>query len=312
MGDSSITVPFPAPESRNESEDSGAFPPRDRICSEPGEPTEETDKRASSTEVEEDRHRAECKAVQDADARRKKRLRKLRASNALYDISYYGYIASWAFLVLLLFGRIASLEAVTIIGVVGSLICVSSSMISTESHNRMRGYGDGVVGIITMVVAALLCAIGLYGLAANDADAMSLGVIGLFAWSFFPSLVSFLKRYRSEYRSYDYDEYGNVIDLNDDALDSYYVPTSSRRSSGGFSIVNEVFGIPQPIDPPPIEVSRDDMLDDNDKRWMQYIDSNTDEEDEDKGEDPISALPRIPSENIEANAPNRHNADTSS
>lgn len=200
-----------------------------------------------------------------------KRLRSIKCENFLYDISYYGYISSWGFLIAFLIGRIASFDILCLIGVIGSLVSISSSMIASELLMRIRKQGNGVLGIITMVIAAALAVTGLVGLAVQDNNITTAGVLGLFIWSFFPSLVDFIKNQGEGYQSYEYDDNGNVIsqEERDEPHHAHYV--SHTSSLGGYSVINEVFGIPQPQDPPPIEISRDDTYDKDDEKWCQYI-----------------------------------------
>lgn len=200
-----------------------------------------------------------------------KGLRSIKCENFLYDISYYGYISSWAFLIAFLIGRIASFDIICLIGVIGSLVSISSSMIASEFLMRMRKQGNGVFGSVTMVVAAALAVTGLAGLAIQDNNLTTAGVLGLFVWSFFPSLVDFIKKQGEGYQSYEYDDNGNVIpqEERDEPQHARYI--SHTASRGGYSVINEVFGIPQPQDPPPIEISRDDMYDKDDEKWRQYI-----------------------------------------
>lgn len=205
------------------------------------------------------------------EQRRRRRLRNIKQENFLYDISYYGYISSWIFLIAFLIGRIASFDIICLIGIIGSLVSISSSMIASELLMRIRKQRNGVLGIITMVVAAALAVTGLVGLAAQDNNITTAGVLGLFVWSFFPSLVDFIKNQGEGYQSYEYDDDGNVIPQEecDEPRHAHYI--SHTTSLGGYSAINEVFGIPQPQDPPPIEISRDDMYDKDDEKWRQYI-----------------------------------------
>lgn len=224
-----------------------------------------------STEQQQTRAEDQERLQRQEEQRRRRRLRHIRQENFLYDISYYGYISSWAFLIAFLIGRIASFDIICLIGVIGSLVSISSSMIASELLMRIRKPGNGVLGIITMVVAAALAVTGLVGLAAQDNNITTAGVLGLFVWSFFPALVDFIKNQSEGYQSYEYDDDGNVIPQEecDEPRHAHYI--SHTTSLGGYSVINEVFGIPQPQDPPPIEISRDDMYDEDDEKWRQYI-----------------------------------------
>lgn len=225
-----------------------------------------------STEQQQVRAENQERLQLQEEQRRRRRLRHIRQENFLYDISYYGYISSWAFLIAFLIGRITSFDIICLIGVIGSLVSISSSMIASEFLMRIRKQGNGVPGIITMVVAATLAVTGLAGLAIQDNNITTAGVLGLFVWSFFPSLVDFIKNQGEGYQSYEYDDNGNVIpqEERDEPQHAHYI--SHTSSLGGYSVINEVFGIPQPQDPPPIEISRDDMYDKDDEKWRQYID----------------------------------------
>lgn len=217
----------------------------------------------------------------ERDLAQKKQLSRMRKENFLYDVSYYGYVASWGFLIAFLAGRIITIDIITLTGIIGSLVAVSSSMIASELLLRMHRQDHGIIGIITMIVAAGLTITGLAGLALDNADLTSAGILGLFAWSFFPSLVDFMKRQGDDYKSYEYDDDGNVIPQDDDDEASHRYVYRTSSSSGGYSVINEVFGIPQPQDPPPIEISRDDIYDEEDEKWRRYVDMNAMDEKDD-------------------------------
>lgn len=191
----------------------------------------------------------------------KKRTRRTRIDNILYDVSYYGYIASWVFLVMFIAGRfLPNVPIVTLAGVVGSLVSIASSISAAEIVDMRHRAVSTARCFVVSAGAVALAVTGLLGLATGNAEIMSAGVIGLFAWSFVPNLIDFTKRQGDDYNSYEYDDEGNVISGGEDDGSSYSY-SSSGSSSGGYSVINEVFGIPQPQDPPPIEISRDDVDD---------------------------------------------------
>lgn len=206
------------------------------------------------------------------DIARNKRIQRLSILNLARDISYWGYVSSWFFLIAFLLGRIANIDIIVVAGVVGSLLAVSSSMCATEMVAHIKGGGRKTAGVIISAVAIALAAAGLFGIATQDMELITAGVLGLFAWSFVPGIIDFAKRQAREYRSYEYYENSNCVKNTDAPVPCiHYVPKSSR-SHGSFSAINEVFGIPQPQDPPPIEISRDDIYDSDD--WHSRIETD--------------------------------------
>lgn len=172
------------------------------------------------------------------------------------------HTASWIFLFVFLFGRIIQVDPITLTGVIGSIIsaAISISLGELSIHSGIRQ--ENILRILSVCGGALaLSVLGLAGIVVGDSDLCVGGVLGLFLWSFFPLLLDWFSDRKREYRTYEYDEYGNVIDneSDDDVNDMYWRPL---RSGSSWSPINEIFGIPQPQDPPPIEISRDDIIDD--------------------------------------------------
>lgn len=209
----------------------------------------------------------EAERAKQREKTKRKRLRRTHIDSMLYDISYYGYIASWVFLVLFIISKFISLPLVSLIGVIGSIISIASSLIASETIERRYRSISGTRWAIISSGALLLAVTGLAGIAISSPDITAAGVIGLFLWSFAPSLIDFTKRQRDDYKSYEYDDDGNVIGGGeDDGTGDYrYVHSGS---SGGYNVINEIFGIPQPQDPPPIEISRDDIDDEYDDKHI--------------------------------------------
>lgn len=212
--------------------------------------------------------------MQNIYAEQERRVRRMRYRSHIADmfdfISYWGYILSWVFLALFIIGRFVPYQIVSFAGVLGSLVSIAASMVASETADRLVGertVSKMAKSIVISAGAVVFCGMGLYGLATNDVNWSSGGVIGLFLWSWMPSLVDFVKNQERQYKTYEYDENGNVIDDGSDDIDEgyrYVSHSSGGYSSGGFSVINEVFGIPQPQDPPPIEISRDDIYDEPD------------------------------------------------
>lgn len=195
------------------------------------------------------------------------RMRRMHIENALYDVSYYGYILSWVFLALFIVGKLfANIPALTLVGVIGSLISISASMIAGEVIEKRHRTISMARAAIVSLGALAFAASGLVGLATSSPDMTAAGVIGLFLWSFIPNLIDFTKRQKDDYKTYEYDDAGNVISGGEDDGMSYRYSYSS--SSGGYNAINEIFGIPQPQDPPPIEISRDDIDDEYDDKHI--------------------------------------------
>ena len=215
------------------------------------------DTRQFSSETE-GNEQEEAERTKQREKAKRKRLRRTHIDSILYDISYYGYIASWIFLVLFIISKFINLPLVSLIGVIGSIISIASSLIASETIERRRRSISGIRWAIISSGALLLAVTGLIGIAASSPDITAAGVIGLFLWSFAPSLIDFTKRQRDDYKSYEYDDDGNVIGGGEDDSTGDYRYVHSG-SSGGYNVINEIFGIPQPQDPPPIEISRDDI-----------------------------------------------------
>lgn len=241
-----------------------------RIASE-GEDIEEMSPENASigkAEVEPDFELGEHDYDEEQSGERKRRRAYRRRRRIAYwanNISYYGYYASWIFFGIFIVGRfVPSAPLISFIGVIGSIVSVSFSLIASEVLGKLDGQYRTIRTVPITVIALVLAAIGLYGLFASDSELSTAGVIGLLAWSFVPSLIDMVKQHRSdfEYREYEYDDDGNVTNADDfeDAMSDGCYRTYS--SGNAFSAINEVFGIPQPVDPPPIEVSRDDMYED--------------------------------------------------
>lgn len=279
MSDDDMTMSdtqAPSTATEKENEDSGSD--SNRIVSD-GDNENVVSESTSTEETKAERKRDE---EQSAERKRKRAYRRRRRITYWADnISYYGYYASWIFFGIFIIGRFApSAPLISFIGIIGSIVSVSASLIASEVLGKLDGQYSAIRTVPITVVALILAAVGLYGLFASDPELSTAGVIGLLAWSFVPSLIDMVKQHEDdfEYRKYEYDDDGNVTNAGefDDAASSggYYRTYSSGNA---FSAINEVFGIPQPVDPPPIEVSRDDMYDDEWGRALKSVEVFQDE-----------------------------------
>lgn len=188
---------------------------------------------------------------------------KYRLSSFLRKAAHYTSLASWGTLAIFIVGRISQIEILTLIGVVAAIVSMALSIIAEEIANKIEECGHGILGVLLILGAVGLSAFGLYGCSISNMEYISGGLLGIFVLCFVPLILDAISEAFEDLERSEacYDENGNWNPPENFFPNEYHV-TSASNAGNVFHGINEIFGVPQPEDPPPIEISRDDIEDD--------------------------------------------------